>query len=95
MKCFKPTDILRCNYCDESQEYPAIDFIPRIPNLIGGRDSKPLPYITSVQREQCGDCDEFFFLKLVGDMVYTSNLPGKLYDLQDKLISQKPLTAQH
>ena len=73
---FKKQEDLKCIYCKESQELPAIDTIPFIPNFNGY--AKPA-YDTSVHSCQCSSCDEFFYVKLAGDIVLADNLPSKLY----------------
>lgn len=75
---FKKKDDLKCIYCNESQDFPAIDAIAFIPNFNGYAKSA---YDTSVQRHQCSSCDDFFYVKLSGDTITAANLPSKLYNL--------------
>lgn len=78
MKTLNMNENLVCLYCDEDQQEPVRDFIPRIPNVqLGGGDLD-----RSVQEHQCCGCDQHFYLKLdsaQGNTVKLANLPSKLY----------------
>ena len=69
---------LKCIYCGESQECPAIDVIPYVPNMWGYGKTE---HQTGVHDWQCGNCDQVFYLSLVEDnKIATANLPSKLYN---------------
>lgn len=84
MKYFSKNEVLTCIYCGEAQDQAcnlkAIDFIPHVLNLENPIDNKNPKYQHSVQQEQCGDCDQIFYLRLnEEDKIVSANLPAKLY----------------
>jgi transcription elongation factor Elf1 len=84
MKEFTKKQTLTCIYCGEKQDQAsnlkAIDFISPVLNLFGPIDKKNTKYQHSVEQIQCGDCDQFFYIRLnEEDKIIAANLPGKLY----------------
>lgn len=84
MKEFAKNDTLTCIYCGEAQDQAcdlkAIDFIPPVMNLLGKLDHKKTQYQHAVQQEQCGDCDQIFYVRLnENNKILAANLPSKLY----------------